>query len=112
MKSLIIPTLLASSVLLLSACGDNTPELNNYNCTTDQLQHFKEQKDTTKEAYADFVANCKFKKLGEYNQEWKKIEREYFHCWSEWNIEDQKKCEAPMYEKLKALSDKWKQEGK
>lgn len=110
-SSLIIILASLSLGTLLTGCGDNAPELNNYNCTAEGLEAYRHQEGTEKEAFIQFKEQCEFKRLGSYSNEWKNtVGKKEFECALYFDEESTNKCLAELKQLRNDLTAKYKTE--
>ena len=114
MKKTALFVIIASmSLSVLSGCGDNTPELTNYNCMPEGLELYRSQKDTSKEAYLSFEEECRFKKLGKFSQEWKdKVRKLEWKCATILDKEGSAKCNLAIKQAIDDLTAQFKADNK
>ena len=99
------------SLGVLSGCGDNAPKLNNYNCTTEGLDAYRQQEGTEKEAFIQFKEQCEFKRLGKYSQEWKDtVGKLEWDCALTFDKKSTDKCYAELKKLREDLTAKYKAE--
>lgn len=110
-SSLIIILASLSLSTLLTGCGDNAPELNNYNCTPEGLNAYKSQKNTDKESFIQFQEQCQFKDLGGFSDEWKKtVGKKELKCALIFDKVSTDKCLAELKQLRDDLTAKYKAE--